>query len=164
VLGLAGPPARGPQASIFLGDLEASSSSTPRWRAVLSALRIAEQELDGIEVLGTTVDLVRRLECLVNLRGPRPMAPTHLDTSRACWRVVRDRPGSGKQVFGGLATGAAKAIVDSPAARLSGLKANRLGDLPLPVASSRKPLTTISGRYVRHCHFALASKIRRACD
>src|SRR5262245_42330964 len=32
------------------------------------------------------------------------------------------------------------------------------------VASSRKLLTTISGCDVRHRHFALAGKIRRACD
>src|SRR5262245_9763630 len=32
------------------------------------------------------------------------------------------------------------------------------------VASSGKLLTTISGRYVRHCYFTLAGKIRRACD
>jgi hypothetical protein len=39
------------------------------------------------------VALVRRIECVANFNGSRPMLLTHRETSRANWRVVRDRSG-----------------------------------------------------------------------
>ena len=38
-----------------------------------------------------SVALVRRMECVANVWGSSPMPTTHLDTSRAYWRVVKGR-------------------------------------------------------------------------
>jgi hypothetical protein len=49
-------------------------------------LRVAQQELDGTPVAGSSVDqraLVRRSECVPNLSGSRPMLAIHWLTRRA---------------------------------------------------------------------------------
>jgi hypothetical protein len=75
--GPCGSAAQGPQATICLGDLGHRRALHQGGESVFG-LANSRARVGGVEVLGMTVDLVRRIECLVNLRGPRPMAPTTL--------------------------------------------------------------------------------------